>query len=153
MTARHVTPLRVLVAIGFAVGLGGFSYEPSFEGGRPAAAGGAWDRLAAGTRLLTGPVQHGVAFDPSVRALEGRPITLEGYLQPMAAGAIYRRFILVAAACAQVCERGRPTDRIEVIARKPVRFETRQIAVTGRLRLVSDSPTGLYVHLEDGVVS
>lgn len=83
---------------------------------------------------------HGATSDPvfpaAVRALEGTPVRLRGFMVPLAGGASHSRFILSAnpVGCS-VCQNPRPSTMVQVQARGPVPARTDPMTVSGVLRL------------------
>jgi hypothetical protein len=91
-------------------------------------------------------------FPPSIEALRGSEIRLQGYMMPLERADMQKEFILTAAppSCA-FCVFAGPERAVDVRAKKPIRFGFQAIVVSGRLSLIHDDPMGLYYHLTDAV--
>jgi hypothetical protein len=92
------------------------------------------------------------AFDRAVTALDGKLISVQGFMMPLDIGDKQRRFLLVAAPphCS-FCMPAGPDAMIEVRAKSDIRYGFDAISVSGRLQILKDDPAGLYYRLIDAV--
>lgn len=92
------------------------------------------------------------AFDRAVTALDGKTISVQGFMMPLDIGDKQRRFLLVAAPphCA-FCLPAGPDAMIEVRAKSDIRYGFDAISVSGKLQVLKDDPAGLYYRLVDAV--
>jgi hypothetical protein len=89
-------------------------------------------------------------FTSEVRKLEGKVVTLPGYLVPFDGGLKARQFMLSSLplnACF-FCGVGGPETVIEVKAKQEVRYTEKPVEVTGVLRLNDSDPDGMVYTLE-----
>jgi hypothetical protein len=90
-------------------------------------------------------------FSEDVLSLDGKIVTLRGYMMPLDQAKKQKNFILSAnpvAAC-YFCLPGGPETMVEVKAQKSVPFNYNPIVVTGKLELLEDDPMGMYYRLID----
>jgi hypothetical protein len=90
-------------------------------------------------------------FSEEVLSLNGKRVTLRGYMMPLDQAKKQKNFILSAnpvAAC-YFCLPGGPETMVEVKALKSVPFNYNPIVVTGKLELLEDDPMGMYYRLVD----
>lgn len=153
MTTRRqvLLPLALAPVAGMAVWAGGAA-EPTHPVGRFHLA---LDEFTALWRDLANVRLTGAAampeFPESVRALDGKPVSLRGFMVPLTDGGPQRRFILAAnpVGC-PACERPGPASMLHVHA-KVAAAETRNaVVVSGTLRLKPDE--GLFYRLEQATV-
>jgi hypothetical protein len=111
-----------------------------------------WGELAkVGVRRTGGRLE--VDFLPPVRALEGKNVTLYGFMTPVAPGATHKRFLLSMhpLSCAD-CEQTTPEGIVEVNVRKPQATSSEPLAVLGKFVLVWDRSSGIIYRLKNAVV-
>jgi hypothetical protein len=94
------------------------------------------------------------AFAPTVSALDGKTIRVQGFMMPLDIGDKQRRFLLVAAPphCS-FCLPAGPDAMIEVRAKSDVRYGFDAVSLSGKLQVLKDDPAGLYYRLVDAVVA
>ena len=84
-----------------------------------------------------------------VMTLNGKEITLTGFIMPLDQAKTQKNFILSSmslAGCA-FCAPGGPESMIEVQASEGVEFTYEAIKVTGRLEVLKDDPNGLVYRI------
>lgn len=88
-------------------------------------------------------------FLPPLRALQGRRITLYGYMTAQPGRRLQQRFLLSPRPliCAECGSTG-PQEIVEVLVDRRIARTDRPLAVRGRLALLEDSPDGLLFRLE-----
>ena len=91
---------------------------------------------------------------PTVAALDGKVIRVQGFMMPLDIGDKQRRFLLVAAPphCT-FCLPAGPDAMIEVRAKSDVRYGFDAVSLSGKLQVLKDDPAGLYYRLVDAVVA
>lgn len=112
-----------------------------------------WGELAkAGVTRKAG--RYDVAFLPPVLALEGRTITLIGFMAPVHPGEREKQFLLsdTRFLCDTCQSAPAPQSIVEVNAKEGQPVHERPIMVRGKLELVRDSPHGLIYRLHDATV-
>ncbi|NYZ14928.1 hypothetical protein HL658_20470 [Azospirillum sp. RWY-5-1] len=138
MTTRRqfLAPLAVIPVAGWAVWASG-AQEPPHPVGPfhlPLDETTALWRDLAQTRFV-GPASE-PAFPELVLALDGRTVTLRGFLAPLSEGAVHSRFILCAnpVSCS-ACQSPQPATMVQVQSREAVAAHREPVVVTGILRL------------------
>ena len=101
--------------------------------------------------------KHGVftaRFSDDVKALEGRSITLSGFMLPLDATTQSRHFLLAKyTPVCFFCPPGQPNEVVEVTTRSGIPITGKMFSVTGRLRLINNGEKGLFFQIEQAVVS
>ncbi len=94
------------------------------------------------------------SFAPTVNALDGKVVKVQGFMMPLDIGDKQRRFLLVAAPphCS-FCLPAGPDAMIEVRAKSDVRYGFDAVSLSGKLQVLKDDPAGLYYRLVDAVVA
>ncbi len=89
-------------------------------------------------------------FPPEVKALQGRVVTLSGFLLPLDTDARTRHFLLskYTPVCF-FCPPGQPNEVVEVSARNGVPITDGLLTVTGRLSLTSTTDKGLFFRMDE----
>ncbi|WP_448206235.1 DUF3299 domain-containing protein [Azospirillum sp. sgz302134] len=95
---------------------------------------------------LDGPAAD-PAFPTRVKALDGKPVTVRGFMVPLSDASSHTRFILAAnpVGC-PACQRPDPSSMLHVRSHIPVRETTEPLTLTGTLRLRPQE--GLYYQLD-----
>ena len=149
MTTRRqvLLPLALAPIAGLAVWVRGAA-EPTHPAGRFHLA---LDAFTALWRDLADVRLAGAASEPEfsakVKALNGAPVTLRGFMVALTQGGPQRRFILAAnpVGC-PACERPGPSSMLHVHAQTPAAETRNAVVVTGTLRLKPHE--GLFYRLE-----
>ena len=91
-------------------------------------------------------------FPPEVLGLNEKKIRIQGFIMPLEAGEMQRRFLItsVPLTC-QFCTPGGPESMVEVRTSKPVKYTTNAVAVEGKFWVMEKDPQGLYYRLTDAV--
>ncbi len=150
MLARRVL-LSALIAAGAVVGLGAadapptLTYNPNhYQNNDPL-----WEILnQAQITADTAKGEYTAKFPPAVTARGDKPIRITGFILPLEPKSYSAHFMLVRrnTGC-PFCPPNAPTEAVEVFAAKPFRYMGDEIAVTGRLKLVSASSEGLFYQI------
>jgi len=106
---------------------------------------------------LQNPAVYGMPkpiFMPEVKALEGKTITLDGFIFPMEGKTEAKNFILSSLPIANCffCGNGGPETVVEIFAEDPVRYTEKKIKVRGKLLLSDANPNGLPYSLSEAVL-
>lgn len=108
-----------------------------------------WDLLAeAGQmRFVDDMVSR---FPAALRALDGTPALLAGYMMPLAAGDAHRHFLVSGAQfhCG-TCLAGDLRRLVAVQAAEPVAHSDAPVLLRGTLRLLDDESSPLFYRLDD----
>lgn len=111
-----------------------------------------WSVLAAvkpkvvGKRVL--PV-----FSPEVLAMNGSKLRVQGFMMPLAPGAMQAHFLVssVPLTCS-FCTPGGPESMLEVRTPQPVKYSFEGIVVEGTLQVLPDDVQGLFYRMTDAVL-
>jgi hypothetical protein len=112
-----------------------------------------WGDLARAGVTRSGGRFH-VTFLPPVRALDGKTVTLVGFMAPVHAGKRHTQFLLSDRRfLCDACEAPPPPQSlVEINTRVAEPARERPIIVRGSLELVRDDPNGLIYRLTDAKV-
>lgn len=93
---------------------------------------------------------YSISYVPGVRAMNGKQVTISGFMQPLEATEKFSHYLLSSRAptCA-FCPPGEPNEIVEVFSARPVRWEENQVTVKGALVLANDSKKGIFFQLKD----
>jgi hypothetical protein len=91
-------------------------------------------------------------YTPRVSAMDGKNVTISGFMQPLEAKDKFSHFLLSknAPTCAY-CPPGGSNEVIEVFSSKPMAWKENLISITGTLVLVNDSKQGVLFQMKDAV--
>ena len=111
-----------------------------------------WDSLRDAMQTTTGDKQT-VAFLPEAEKLNGRQVTIRGWITPfnLGDGDTVKSFLLTGTpGTCPFCSGALPQDFVLVSADEPIPADiTAELVLTGRLELSQDDPTGFYYRLRD----
>jgi len=90
-------------------------------------------------------------FSKAVKDLDGKKITLRGYVIPTEGYKSHKEFVFSAYPYSMCffCGGAGPETVIEVFATQPIEYSAEAVEVTGTLRLNGDDPNALMYRLED----
>ncbi|WP_275227285.1 hypothetical protein [Novosphingobium album (ex Liu et al. 2023)] len=146
---------RLVAAAFLASGANAYAHEaisaPTPEGGL------GWQVLASSEVIPwqdegTGREHIRPGFSPEVLALRDKPVTLAGFMMPLAEGEEGRRhFLLFASApdCLFHMSVG-PTQFVEVRTDRPVEPTERALVLRGTMRLVDENKGGVFYRIDHG---
>ena len=109
----------------------------------------AWSLLArTAIRKVDGKL--GPDFPGALKPLNGKAVKLQGYILPLEAGQVHRRFLLSAwSPSCPFCLTAGPEAMVEVKAKSAVKYSLEPVVVQGRLELLDNDPSGLFYRLVD----
>ena len=92
-------------------------------------------------------------FTDAIRGLQGRALTIGGFLMPLDANAQFTHFVLTRrnASC-PFCPPNLPTEAIEVFAAQPLEYGPDEYSVSGALQLAQASADGLFYRISNASV-
>ncbi|MEC4594177.1 DUF3299 domain-containing protein [Nitrospirillum amazonense] len=115
-----------------------------------------WDKLADVKEVHSmdnGLLRVRAAFGPAVQALEGKPLTIAGFIIPLEQKEKSGHFLLSAMApSCPFCPPPGPADLMEVKTSAPIAMTNEPITLTGTLHMVGDDDNGLYYRLADATL-
>lgn len=89
-------------------------------------------------------------FPAALRPLDGKTVKVQGYLLPLEAGQVHRRFLLSAwSPSCPFCLTAGPEAMVEVKAKSAVKYSLEPVVVQGRLELLGNDPAGMFYRLLD----
>jgi hypothetical protein len=91
-------------------------------------------------------------FSATVAALDQKQVKVQGFMMPLDMGEKHALFILSAVppTCG-FCMPGGPEAVVEVHARQPLAYTDNAVALSGKLSVLKDDPTGIFYRLTDAV--
>ena len=94
------------------------------------------------------PAKFEVVFSPEVKKLNNKEIKVAGFMMPIEQREAHKRFMLSAVppGC-PFCLPGGPNSIIEVFVKKPLKYTTDALVVTGTMNLLKDDPSGFYYRM------
>lgn len=93
-----------------------------------------------------------INFTPEVKAMQGKPFTISGFMLPLEPTEKFKHFLLSKRTpTCPFCPPGEPNEIVEVFSKEPVKWEDNLITVTGTMQLVAQSDSGLFFQMKDGV--
>ena len=93
---------------------------------------------------------YSITYTPKVRALNGREITISGFMLPLEAKERSNHFLLErrAPTCA-FCPPGAPNEVLEVFSALPMKWEENLVTLTGVLVLPKDGKGGVFFQMKN----
>lgn len=93
-------------------------------------------------------------FSPPIKALDGKTVSLSGYIYPFETKSKHRYFVLSYHPIKSCffCGGAGPETVVEVYCKKPIRFTEKKIVLQGRLKLNKNQSSNLFYTLEDAVL-
>lgn len=90
-------------------------------------------------------------FGPEIKALEGKPITVKGYIIPTDGYKSHKEFVFSAYPYSMCffCGGAGPETVMEVVARNPIKYTTDPITIRGKLKLNASDVNKLIYALTD----
>jgi uncharacterized protein len=161
MKARHILPVALLFALAATPA---WALDP--KGGTVPTAQPP-DELAAQRilpkvhdELWTKLIKCGVDYDndkgtysihltPEVKALDGKTITLRGFVLPMDGSDRTQHFLISRnTPVCLYCPPGQPNEVVEVEAARAIPWTNKIVSVTGKLHLINDEEKALFFKIE-----
>ena len=96
---------------------------------------------------------YDITYTSGVKAMNGKEITISGFMLPLEAKQKSGHFLLErrAPTCA-FCPPGEPNEIMEVFSSKPMIWEENPVTLSGTLVLPNDGKKGIFFQLKDAVV-
>ena len=92
---------------------------------------------------------YSIALTPDVRALAGKPVTINGFVLPLDASDHTRHFLLTRnTPVCMFCPPGEPNEVVEVVAPHPILWTDKIVTVTGPLSLVNEGDKGIFFKID-----
>jgi len=124
----------------------GDAYNMDTTGANSQPAGGIWDVLLKLSYKESydrnaGEMNFFPIFTPEIRALDGKDVTVKGYILPMEAnGEVFLLSAYPAASCFYCNKNAGPQSIMEIYPKKPIPYEEGMVTVKGKLKLNYNDP-------------
>jgi hypothetical protein len=94
---------------------------------------------------------YSIHLTPEVKALDGKTITMRGFMLPMDGSDHTRHFLLSRnTPVCLYCPPGEPNEVVEVKTNRAVAWTNKIVSVTGKLKLINDEEKALFFTMENG---
>jgi uncharacterized protein len=94
---------------------------------------------------------YAIHVTPEVKALDGKTITIRGFVLPMDGSDRTQHFLISRnTPVCMYCPPGLPNEVVEVQAKRPIAWSNKIVAVTGKLSLINDGEQALFFKIENG---
>ncbi len=144
--------MRVTAALAAIFLLSGFSIHPderSLQDSLPQSKDKIWAILDKCTVYLNEEEYlYSVEFTPEVKAMEGKKMTVSGFMLPLESTEKFTHFLLSkrTPTCG-FCPPGEPTEMIEVFTKEPVTWVEDSVTVTGVMTFSKEPELGVFFQL------
>jgi hypothetical protein len=110
-----------------------------------------WDILTkCKVNLNQKTYKYSINYTPEVKAMEGTPITISGFVMPLEASEKFSHFLLSKRTpTCFFCPPGEPNEIVEVFTKKPIKWTGNIIAVTGTFKFTTNPDLGLFFQVKD----
>ena len=97
-------------------------------------------------------LSYNITYITGVKALDGKEVTISGFMQPLEAKDKFSHFLLSknAPTCAY-CPPSRPNEVAEVFSSTPMAWKENLITLSGTLTLVNDGKKGVFFQIKNAV--
>ena len=114
-----------------------------------------WQQLKE-TKISIAPKtgQYFAAIPPAIQAMNGKPVTLSGYLVPIELAMETHHFLLSKRApTCPFCPPGEPNEVVEVFSKQPMPWRDSFVTITGTMNLTDNPETGVFFQIKEGVIA
>lgn len=124
-----------------------FSKPASFQSNDPV-----WGSFQKCKIKLARNLSYKITYLPAVTAMDGKNVTISGFMQPLEAKDRFTHFLLTrnSPSCAY-CPPSNPNEIVEVFSSRPVKWEQNLVTISGTLNLVDDGSRGIFFQMKDSV--
>jgi hypothetical protein len=111
-----------------------------------------WKSFAKCKVKIDKNLSYNITYIPDVKALQGKNVTISGFMMPLEAKEKFSHFLLSknAPTCAY-CPPGAPNEVVEVFSSKPTAWKENLITYSGTLILVNDNQKGVFFQMKNAV--
>jgi hypothetical protein len=96
---------------------------------------------------------YSITMTPDVKALDGKTVTLRGFVLPMDGSDRTQHFLLSRnTPVCMYCPPGQPNEVVEVMATRMIAWTDKMVSVTGKLTLINDEEKALFFKIEKAEV-
>ena len=109
-----------------------------------------WELFASCQLKATGDYSDSISYIPGVKAMNGKKITISGFMVPIESKEKFVHFLLSrrAPSC-PFCPPAEPNEMVEVFSAKPVRWQENLVTLSGTLILVNDAKREIFFQMKD----
>jgi hypothetical protein len=94
-----------------------------------------------------------IRMTPEVKALNGKTVTMRGFVMPMDGSDRTRHFLLSRnTPVCMYCPPGQPNEVVEVRSSRTIAWTDKVVSVTGKLNLVNDEERAIFFKMENAEV-
>ena len=94
---------------------------------------------------------YSIDYTPEVKAMEGKPITISGFMLPLESKDSFSHYLFSKRTpTCFFCPPGEPNEIVEVFSKKPVKWDEGIVIVTGTMKFTSNPEMGLFFQMKDG---
>jgi uncharacterized protein len=111
-----------------------------------------WPKLAASkVEKHYLEMEYGIAYTPEVKALNGKAVTVDGFVMPLESKESFQHFLLtIRSPTCSFCPSGKPNEMIEVFSTTPLQWSDELVSMRGTLALMPEkSAEGIFFQLKD----
>lgn len=111
-----------------------------------------WKSFAKCKMKMAPDASYIINFAPEVKAMDGKKVTISGFMLPLEPKDKFSHFLLSknAPTCAY-CPPGEPNQIVEVFSSKPLSWKEDVVTISGRLILMHDNKKGIFFQIKDAV--
>jgi hypothetical protein len=110
-----------------------------------------WNTLAkCNVHLDQKKYKYSIDYTPEVKAMEGKPVTISGFVMPLESTETFKHFLLSKRTpTCFFCPPGEPNEIVEVFTKKPIKWSDGIVTVTGTFTFTSNPDLGLFFQVKD----
>lgn len=98
--------------------------------------------------------KYSITYTPEVKAMEGKPMTIAGFMLPLEATKKFNHFLISKRTpTCPFCPPGEPNEIAEVFTAKPVKYDEGIVVVTGTFQFTTNPDLGLFFQLKNASTS
>ena len=113
-----------------------------------------WEKLAK-TKISFDDKKglYSATYPEEIKAIEGKPFAINGFMMPLEATETFNRFILSRRppSC-PFCPPGEPNEIIEVFTQKPTKWREEAITVSGTFGFTNQQELGMFFTLKQATI-
>lgn len=92
-------------------------------------------------------------YPKEVKDLEGKTVTIKGFVLPLDATEKFKHFILSKRTpTCPYCPPGEPNEIIEVFSAQPIKWNENMVTVTGKFSLINNQNFGMFFKIDNASV-
>lgn len=130
------------------------SDESAVQSGLPKSQDPLWATLAKSKVKFNDKTgMYSILQPPEVKALDGKTVTLKGFVLPMDGSDHTKHFLVTKnTPVCLFCPPGAPNEIVEVLSSRAIEWTDNMVSVTGTMRLINDGEKALFFKIEGAAV-